>query len=129
MGYSSQGQNDLSSAEIGTQREAQSDKISHIDMGDDTVDSLIFHIISPHVRSPVSISHIDIPYQHRIISCHSGKALPASRVTAPEVRRRPAAASPGEQGLTLVHSPAQREQLLHHVIGCLAGVSDKNGSG
>jgi hypothetical protein len=33
------------------------------------------------------------------------------------------------QGLTLVHFSAQREHFLSHVVGCLAGFSDKNGSG
>jgi 5'-3' exonuclease len=28
-------------------------------------------------------------------------------------------------GLTLVHSSAQREHFLSHVVGCFAGISDK----
>jgi hypothetical protein len=55
----------------------------HIDMADDHID--MPHPISmihvpyryPYryltdVRSPISISHIDLPYRSRIISCHSG---------------------------------------------------------
>jgi len=33
------------------------------------------------------------------------------------------------QGLTLVHCSPQREHILPHVLGCIAGFSDKNGSG
>jgi len=33
------------------------------------------------------------------------------------------------QGLTLVHFSAQREHFMSHVLGCFAGLSDKNGSG
>ena len=44
----------------------QSDKISHIDMGDDRIDAVI--------------SHIDLPYRYWIISCHSG---PGSRYCSP----------------------------------------------
>jgi len=47
----------------------QSDKISHIDMGDDLIDTVISHIISPY---PISMSHIDLSYRYRIIFCHSG---------------------------------------------------------
>jgi hypothetical protein len=64
----------------------QSDKISHINMGDYRIDTVISHIISPYpishidihidislmsdlpILSPISISHIDLP----IICCHSG---------------------------------------------------------
>jgi len=35
----------------------QSDKISHIDMGDDHIDTVIFHTISPY---PISISRLTI---------------------------------------------------------------------
>ena len=35
----------------------QSDKISHIDMGDDHIDTVISHIISPY---PISISRMTI---------------------------------------------------------------------
>ena len=37
----------------------QGDTISHIDMGDDHIDTVISHIISPY---PISICHIDLPY-------------------------------------------------------------------
>jgi hypothetical protein len=59
----------------------QSDKISHIDMGDDHINPLLSHIISPY---PISISRMTmsiwwmtisinrVPYRYRIISCHSG---------------------------------------------------------
>jgi hypothetical protein len=47
----------------------QSDNISHIDMGDDRIDTVISSIMSPY---PISISHTDLPYRYRIISCHSG---------------------------------------------------------
>ena len=103
----------------------QSDKISHIDMGDDRIDTVISNIISlishidiqddhidmvdnyidtlypksishipyrnPYrylndVRSPISISHIDLP----IISCHSVGGALARRAV---VRARPLAPS------------------------------------
>jgi hypothetical protein len=54
----------------------QSDKISHIDMENDHIDTVISITHIPYrcprrylndVRSPVSISHIDLPYRYRII--------------------------------------------------------------
>ena len=45
-------------------RRLLSDKISHIDMGEDHIDTVI--------------SHIHLPYRYRIISCHFGR-LPRSR--------------------------------------------------
>jgi hypothetical protein len=33
-----------------------------------------------------------------------------------------------QQGLTLIHILAQREQFLSHVLRCFAGFSDKNGT-
>jgi hypothetical protein len=44
-------------------------------MGDDHIDTVI-----SHVRSPISISHIDLPYRYRIISCHSVLNDPAARL-------------------------------------------------
>jgi hypothetical protein len=80
----------------------QSDKISHIDMEDYHIDTVISHIISPYpisisrmtisiyrVSNRYPISHIGVPltsdlpyrspismsYRYRIISCHSGARL------------------------------------------------------
>jgi len=57
----------------------QSDNISHIDIEDDHIDTIISHIdyhfpiTMTHIpyRYPISISHIDIPYRYRIVLCRS----------------------------------------------------------
>jgi len=49
--------NDTLAAALGEVRSGQRDKISHIDMGDDRIDTVISHIISPY---PVSISRMTI---------------------------------------------------------------------
>jgi hypothetical protein len=46
---------------------AQSDKISHIDMEDYRIDTVISHIISPH---PMSISNMTISIWQMTISIH-----------------------------------------------------------
>jgi hypothetical protein len=60
-------------------RHWQSDKISHIDMGDDHIDTVISHIISP-------ISHIDIPDDHiDMVDNHINIPHPISMTHIPSI--------------------------------------------
>jgi hypothetical protein len=67
-------------------------------------------------------------YIEAVVAAAAAKSDDDDRTKPLRVDLRECAGRRG-QGLTHVHFSAQREHLLSHVMGCLAGFSDKNGSG